>query len=274
MRRSAVRLAAGKVRGPALTEALSAPANIMPAARESVAAGTQGLSVGLGRLLFALIAALRKRDADPQQHQLILRFALLNLAGFGLLGGAWVHGLVDMVIEADKTYLSVLIFLVFLGGFGLCALKVWHTSREIDQVRSGDRGDRSAVTRYLTPMLDRDAESRANLAGALRLKLAHRIAIVRHIGNSLVILGLIGTVLGFIIALSGVDPQRAADISAIAPMVATLIEGMSTALYTTLVGAVLNVWLMANHQLLAGGTVKLIASLVELAETHARNRSV
>ncbi len=274
MRRSAVRLAAGKVRGPALTEALSPPLNIMPTARESVAAGTQSLTGGLGRLLFALIAAVRKEEVDPQRHQLILRFALLNLAGLALLGAAWFHGLVDMVIVADKTYLSVLIFLVFLGGLALCTAKVWRTSRELDEVRSRDRRNRSAVTRYLAPMLDRDAESRANLASALRLKLAHRIAIVRHIGNSLVLLGLIGTVLGFIIALSGVDPQRAADISAIAPMVATLIEGMSTALYTTLVGAVLNVWLMANHQLLAGGTVKLIATLVELAETDARNRPV
>ena len=51
----------------------------------------------------------------------------------------------------------------------------------------------------------------------------------------------------------------------------TLIQGMSTALYTTLIGAVLNVWLMANHQLLAGGTVKLITALVEMAEIHARN---
>jgi hypothetical protein len=52
-------------------------------------------------------------------------------------------------------------------------------------------------------------------------------------------------------------------------MVSTLIEGMSTALFTTLVGAVLNVWLMVNYHLLAGGTVKLITALVELGEEHA-----
>lgn len=94
---------------------------------------------------------------------------------------------------------------------------------------------------------------------------------MRHIANSLVLLGLIGTVLGFIIALSGVDPENAADLSNVAPMVSTLIAGMSTALYTTLVGAVLNMWLMANHQLLATGTVKLITTLLEATESHARN---
>jgi biopolymer transport protein ExbB/TolQ len=112
----------------------------------------------------------------------------------------------------------------------------------------------------------RPAESRAILASTLRLKLSQRAGIIRHVAGSLVLLGLIGTVIGFIIALSGVDPEQASDVSSVTPMVSTLIEGMSTALYTTLVGAVLNIWLLINYHLLAGGTVKLIASLVELGE--------
>ncbi len=217
-----------------------------------------------------LLNLVRSQSQDPHRYLLVLRFMLLNLAGFALLGAAYAQGLVGMAIAADRTYLSVLIFLVFVGGLGICARKVWQTSRELNSVRESHVGSEAAAMRHLAPMLGRTAESRANLAGAVRLRLSHRIAIVRNIANSLVLLGLIGTVLGFIIALSGVDPERAADISAIAPMVSTLISGMSTALYTTLVGAVLNVWLMANHQLLAGGTVKLIAALVERAEDHAR----
>jgi len=217
-----------------------------------------------------LLAKARRHSRDPHRYLLVLRFALLNVAGFALLGAAYVQGLVDRVIVADPTYLSVLIFLVFLGGLGICARKVWQTSRELNSLREYDPASESAAMPHLAPLLGRTAESRANLAGAARLRLSHRIAIVRNIANTLVLLGLIGTVLGFIVALSGVDPERAADISAITPMVSTLISGMSTALYTTLVGAILNVWLMANHQLLAGGTVKLIAALVERAEDHAR----
>ncbi len=56
-------------------------------------------------------------------------------------------------------------------------------------------------------------------------------------------LGLIGTVLGFIIALSGVDPEQAQNLDATKAMVAALIVGMGTALYTTLVGALANLWL-------------------------------
>ena len=217
-----------------------------------------------------LLEKARPQSRDPHRYLLALRFTLLNVVGFALLGAAYVQGLVDRVIVADPTYLCVLIFVVFLGGLGICARKVWQTSRELNSLRERDAASEPAAVPHLAPLLGRTAESRANLAGATRLRLSHRIAIVRNIGNTLVLLGLIGTVLGFIIALSGVDPERAADISSITPMVATLISGMSTALYTTLVGAVLNVWLMANHQLLASGTVKLIAALVERAEDHAR----
>ena len=213
----------------------------------------------------------RKHSHDAHRYLLVLRFALLNLVGFALLGAAYVQGLVHDVIDADRTYLSVLIFLVFLGGLAICARKVWQTSRELNSLRGRDAAVASPAMRHLAPLLGRNAESRSNLTGALRLRLFHRIAIVRNIANTLVLLGLIGTVLGFIIALSGVDPERVADIDAIAPMVSTLIRGMSTALYTTLVGAILNVWLTANHQLLASGTVKLTTALVEHAEHHARD---
>lgn len=212
-----------------------------------------------------------KRGIDPYRYLLLLRFALLNLFGFGLLGAAYAHGLVAQALTADRTYLSLVILLVFLVGLGLSAWKIWQTSYELNSVRDFVKGADSPAARYLDPMVDGDAESRANLVGALRMKIAHRTAVVRHIANSLVLLGLIGTVVGFIIALGGVDPEHASDVKAIAPMVSTLIQGMSTALYTTLIGAVLNVWLMANHQVLAGGTVKLITALVELAEIHARD---
>ncbi len=84
------------------------------------------------------------------------------------------------------------------------------------------------------------------------------------------LLGLIGTVLGFIIALSGVDPQAVAEVHQVAPMVSQLIGGMSVALYTTLVGSVLSLWLIVNYHILAGGAVKLLTGLVRLGEANAR----
>jgi biopolymer transport protein ExbB/TolQ len=78
------------------------------------------------------------------------------------------------------------------------------------------------------------------------------------------VLGLIGTVAGFIIALSGVTAEEAGDLAAVQPMIAQLISGMSIALYTTLEGAVLGLWLTVNHRILATGTSTLYSDILAL----------
>ena len=185
---------------------------------------------------------------------LIFRFALLNLLAFALLGAAVREGYIEKIIDADETRLSVAIFLVFLVGLGISGWRAWQINREIDTL------SQSTPTEGL---------SESTSVGSLRLNLTQRIAAVRHIANLLVLLGLIGTVLGFIIALSGVDPDSAGDVNSIAPMVSVLIKGMSTALYTTLIGSVLNVWLTANYQILAGGTVKLMSLWLDRVDDNA-----
>ncbi|MCH7832889.1 MAG: MotA/TolQ/ExbB proton channel family protein [Proteobacteria bacterium] len=95
------------------------------------------------------------------------------------------------------------------------------------------------------------------------------MVVVRSIANSLVLLGLIGTVIGFIIALSGVDPETASQVENVAAMISTLINGMSVALNTTLVGALLYVWLIVNYGILTSGTVDLIAEIIDMGEARA-----
>ena len=87
-------------------------------------------------------------------------------------------------------------------------------------------------------------------------------AVVRQIAAALVVLGLIGTVAGFIIALSGVSAEEAGTLAAVQPMISTLISGMSVALYTTLEGAILGLWLTVNYRMLATGTSTLYSELL------------
>jgi len=185
-----------------------------------------------------------------------------------------------VILAADTSHLVLLIIGVFLAGLAMCTRKILQTSHELNQVKEFDSSrppvewgpaPPSRVGAYCRSIQGRDAQSRAIAASALRLKLSSRIGAVRHIANSLVLLGLIGTVIGFIVALSGVDSKSVADVSAIGPMVTTLVEGMSIALHTTLVGSVLNIWLMINYRLLESGTVNLITAIVERGERHARS---
>jgi hypothetical protein len=215
-------------------------------------------------------AVLSESDAAGSRYLLMLRFLVINVVAVALFCAAWLKGWIDLILAGDSTHLVLLIAAVFVYGLINCGRKIFITSAEINQIKEPRLSGSSRVPSYLDSIRGRDAQSRAISASALRLRLMSRIGSIRHIGNSLVFLGLLGTVIGFIMALSGVDAQAAADVESIAPMVTMLIDGMSVALYTTLVGAVLNIWLMVNYRLLESGTVTLLTAIIELGERHAR----
>jgi hypothetical protein len=204
------------------------------------------------------------------RYLLIVRFALVNVVAAAMLLAAWMQGWLDTLLTSHLRELSFVIAAVFLYGLSLCGLRIWRSSLDLNNAAAGRPDARSPVGRYLAQVAENGPESRAPLGAALRIKLTDRVIGVRHIANALVFLGLIGTVIGFIVALSGVDPETANKVENISPMISTLINGMSVALYTTLVGAVLYVWLMLNYRILVSGTVDLIAAAFELGERRGR----
>jgi MotA/TolQ/ExbB proton channel family len=238
----------------------------------------RGASAAIGRehktllqLLGEVGQALAQRDPAAHRYLLLLRFILANVIALALVGAAAGQGWIGMIFMADTGGYSLAIAAVFVVGFVWSVQRALQISRglnEIKQLQAFAR--RGPMPEYLRLSEARDAQSRALLASTLRLKLAARIAPIRHIANSLVLLGLIGTVIGFVIALSGVRPEVVSDVDSIGPMVSTLIGGMSIALHTTLVGSLLHLWLMVNVRLLEGGTVKLLTATVEAGERHAR----
>ncbi len=200
------------------------------------------------------------------RHLLVLRFALLNIVASGLLVATYLQGWLDDALSGYTAWLSLAICGVFVFGFLLCALRIWRTNYELNAVQQDDPPRLSRVGDYLANVAGRSAEGRTIVANLLHSRLASQIVVVRQTADSLVFFGLVGTVIGFIVALSGVDPETSTLVDEVAPMVATLVAGMSIALYTTLVGAVLHVWLMVNHRLLATGTSQLFNNIVELGE--------
>ena len=194
---------------------------------------------------------------------LLLRFALLNLLGLALALGAWHQ---ELIGGDDPTRLYTLIGLVFLGGLAVCAYRIWQVSRELNEAAAAKPKPVSRSGRYLALAATLDGQGRANLTAGLRLALVNRLNLIRQVAGILVMLGLIGTVIGFMMALKEVRPDAVADVAAVGPMVSGLIAGMGVALGTTLMGSILNIWLMLCHRLLEDGTVRLLTRLTERAE--------
>ncbi len=204
------------------------------------------------------------------RYLLFVRFILANLVAATLAAATYFQGWLDGMLGAYLMELTLAIFGVFLYGLTLCGVKIWRRSIELNQLKAGDFDPDSRVGRYLDQARGQAAESRSLQIAALRLKLTDGITGVHHIASSLIFLGLIGTVIGFIIALSGVDPEAATQVESVSNMVSTLINGMSVAMYTTLIGAVLYVWLNISYRILVSGTVDLIATAIDLGETGGR----
>lgn len=194
------------------------------------------------------------------RHLLLAKYAILNASAAGLVGVGYAHGYLDELIQTDTTHLCAAIAGYFVVGVAMTAGKAAWLARELD----GEPGTKTAD--FLDACRSAKPEARAQLAAVFEVKLSERIVEVRHIATNLVILGLIGTVLGILLALTGIDPSTASDTNAISGMVATLVAGFRVAFYTTLVGSVLNLVLVRNYRLLESAAAKVWTHAVERSE--------
>jgi hypothetical protein len=73
---------------------------------------------------------------------------------------------------------------------------------------------------------------------------------VEWLATHVVRIGLLGTVVGLIMAFSAAKTGGAADLNEVKPMIAAVVDGMYVSLYSTLLGVATNLWLKINLRLL------------------------
>ena len=200
------------------------------------------------------------------KYLLILRYSLINLVGLVFLFVLITQGYVSKAIKADITNMVIVILALFSVGFILASYRTFWLSKELNYSHFKVLPLNSLARDFLQNSKKLDASSRNNLAASLRIKLSSKINYIKFMANTLVILGLIGTVIGFIIALSGVDGSVSSNPEEVSKMVSTLIQGMSVALYTTLVGSICSVWLNICYQIMSTGANNLLSKIIELGE--------
>ena len=195
------------------------------------------------------------------KYLLMLRYSLVNIVGFIFVFVLYSQGYLTKAINADVTNMILIIIILFIIGFISATFKTFWISKELNSL--GDNNIKNSLSyEYLNNIKDLDASSRNNLVSSIRIKIASKINHIKFISNTLVILGLIGTVIGFIIALSGVDGTISSNPEEVSKMVTTLIQGMSVALYTTLAGSICSVWLNMCFHILSTGSNNFISRII------------
>lgn len=157
---------------------------------------------------------------------LIYRLILLN--GIALAGVAWaaMHGYVGMVFADEKTGIGYALIALFIYGLAMTAQRAWKVSRALNALKAGSVVDGS--------------------------KFAIKQAFIGDIGVWLVTGGLIGNIVGFALAVQGLDLSGGTDAALAA--IGQMLTGMKVAFYTTLIGTLLGLWTDVNARILGTAT--------------------
>ena len=226
-------------------------------------------------------ALLQKNDPDRYHYFLWLKFILLNVLFAAFFALSFFQGWVDAVFAKDpkvdwmttlltfhpQTTYVLGMLVVFLVGLFFSFQKVFETSREINCLKESNPRKSSRVAEYLRQIDGAESGSRLISLSALSAKWHNRQSVVRHLANMQTGLGLLGTVLGLVMAVAGVNANVVGDASTAGPLIAGLVSGMGFALYTTVAGGFLGqVWLLTNAHIIRGGSVDFLALLCERGE--------
>lgn len=153
---------------------------------------------------------------------LLYRLIVLNVTALAILAWASAQGWVQEVVMKDDSRISFAIIALFVIGMISLLNRAKKVSAILDQVKTGE----------ITQEVD---------SGKFIAKSAH----LSDISQWLVSLGLIGTVIGFAVALVELGNMNLGA-GAAALSISGVIQGLRIAVYTTITGSVLGLWFEIN----------------------------
>ncbi|MGR8947145.1 MAG: MotA/TolQ/ExbB proton channel family protein [Gammaproteobacteria bacterium] len=240
---------------------------------------------------------------QEQEHHLMLVWLIITgLIIFGL-AVCWDQGLISALIDGDQSRICLVIGLLYVIGTLHCAGRIIYLSRELnaadettrlinhESARGGLRYDgksltvgadialpESAIGSYLTDVLStKNRESNvenSNLTEAFaeHLKGSHEAG--WFIVDILLKLGLVGTIIGFILMLGSIADTSSLDVNTMQKVLKQMSSGMGTALFTTLAGLIGSMLLGLQYLLADKSADELIRRSVLLAELQPTYASV
>ncbi len=185
-----------------------------------------------------------QRDANYPFYGWLLIVGLLIFGAYLL----WDFKLFHRLIKEDTTYLSSFILVLFVAVTAYLGMAAWQLSRQrafaqqlIDSVSlNPDQILPESWAQEHLQLIHVSRQQTTNEGDSLLSRLVEQV----HQGHSsgwflsdiLMRLGLIGTVIGFVLMLGSVYELKENDVEALQSLLSTMGSGMQVALYTTLTG--------------------------------------
>jgi biopolymer transport protein ExbB/TolQ len=203
----------------------------------------------------------------------------------------WRYGLLHLMLTSDRTYISSVIAVLYIVTCIHCFVRTRAIARE------GEVGQRcrailaspdgasaleadakslpkGLVTDHIRSLIEKArAQAKGRIDQTLLLRsLADRLRDSNGFGafasETLMKLGLLGTIIGFIIMLAPIATLDAADKVAMKSSMGLMSDGMAVAMYTTLAGLVGSILVKIQYYMLDSATQRVFSDAVTLTETH------
>lgn len=238
---------------------------------------------------------LRLFSDFPADHLPLLRWLMFTgVSVFGFVI-AWHYGLFHTMLASDKTWISPIIGVLYIGVSLHCLVRTTVISTELTRARQVAAIVSQGAPRFRVEGADVVAGNGTRLppgrvAGHIRnlilkagLQGRHRLdqtLLLRGFADALrgpnqfgsfasdalMKLGLLGTIIGFILMLAPIAGLDAADRASVKTSMGLMSDGMAVAMYTTLAGLISSILVQAQYYMLDDATANLFALATDLTE--------
>ena len=185
---------------------------------------------------------------EKKPNYLLLKASLLlSLIFFGSYLIIYL-GLFDLIIESDRSRISILILAIYLFATVHWFKNVLSLDKEISSIDSSSK--ETLIGRFNIEMKaieEKDSDSKLDV---LEDELSNKNALGYLIVDILLKLGLTGTVIGFILMLLPIGEIKDFDPQILQKLLSTMSGGMAVALYTTLTGLITSMMLKFQYFLI------------------------
>ena len=206
----------------------------------------------------------------------VLRWMIFTGVSLFAAVALWRYGLIRLMVASDRTYISSVIGVLYVGASLHClaqAIAVSHETAVAARWRDGGATpSRSLVGAHL-----RDLATKARARGPARLdqtlllrvlgqNLQRGQALGSLASDTLMKLGLLGTIIGFILMLGPIAGLDGDDPVAMRAAMSVMGDGMAVAMYTTLAGLVGSILLKAQYFMVERATASLFWNVARETE--------
>ena len=195
-------------------------------------------------------------------HRIFLIAMILSgLIAFGATV-AWREGLILAALESDSSRLTWLILLIYLLGSVRWLYLAYDISCKRSSLALGEPTRRSEGMDQILLSQESKVEAQAQL-DVFADRLSKRNVSGRFLADLLLRLGLLGTIVGFILMLLPIGNIQDFDINLVQQLMIQMSAGMAVALYTTLSGLITSTLMKLQYLLVDDALVDLIHDLQE-----------